>query len=95
LWFCQWLEPALIFLRGGAQIAVLEHCQKFALMHHAAALDQELLHGRADFGDDGRLLPRKQDCLRLDHVLDGFLFNRNHLHADRGLTVALFFGAAC
>ena len=68
---------ALIFLRGGGEVAVFENRQQLSLSHMTAAIHQKFLHRRADLRHDRRLRDREQDCIRRDLLLQRGLL---HLH---------------
>ncbi len=88
------LVAAFVFLCGGTQIAVFQHGQQLSLANRAAALHQKLLHRSADLGHDRGLLPRKQNRLRVDRVLNRGFFYGGDLHRDRRFLVALVGRAA-
>src|ERR1700676_4513610 len=82
------VEGSLILLGSRAQGAVLENRQQLSLVNWAAALDQKFLHGGADLRNDGRLLSGIQNGIAFNHMFNGRLFDRNHLHSYARFLVA-------
>ena len=88
------IVSAFCVLRCGGEIAVLQHREQFSFAHRAAALHQKFLYWSADLRHDGGLLPREQNCLCVDNVLNLSFLYRDNLHGDCRFLVALVRRAA-
>ena len=84
------IELALALGGGPGQVPAFQDRQKLSLRHMVAAIDQELLHRRADLGRDAGLVQRVEHAVRGDDAADGFLAHGRHLNRRDRLHLRLF-----
>src|SRR6476659_283281 len=73
---------ALVFLRGGGEIAVFQNSQQLSCTNAASAIDQKLLYGSADLRNDGGLRYGEKHRVSGELLFQRCFFNLNKLNRN-------------